>query len=65
MNDLFRRHPPVTANITPEVDPDPAEFDDDDSTLEISDELWDVLTPDDDYESLPEPGDFWTDQDAA
>ena len=59
-----RRHPHFQPENELEVDPEATEFDDD-STLEISDELCDALTPDDDYESLPEAGDFWTDLDAA
>ncbi|MBL9161122.1 MAG: hypothetical protein JNL18_00110 [Planctomycetaceae bacterium] len=38
---------------------------DDESLLELDAEYWDALLPDDDYEALPERGDFWTDQDAA
>ena len=38
---------------------------DDESLLELDDEYWEALLPDDDYEVLPEPGDFWTDQEAA
>lgn len=38
---------------------------DDETLLELNDEYWDALLPDDDYESLPDQGDFWTDQDAA
>jgi len=38
---------------------------DDESLLELDDEYWEALIPDDDYEVLPEPGDFWTDQEAA
>ena len=62
--DDFGRNLPVQPDDTLEVDPDAAEFDDD-STLEIDDAIWDALAPDDDYEPLPEAGDFWTDQDAA
>lgn len=38
---------------------------DDESLLELDNEYWEALIPDDDYEALPEPGDFWTDQEAA
>jgi hypothetical protein len=38
---------------------------DDDWSLELDDGYWDALTPDDDYEPQPEPGDFWPDQEAA
>lgn len=43
----------------------PPELDDDDSELELelADDFWDALAPDDDYEPSPEPGDFWTEQD--
>jgi hypothetical protein len=41
--------------------PDPEELDDD-SPLELDDESWDALIPDDDYEPLPEYGDFWTNE---
>jgi hypothetical protein len=43
----------------PAFRPDPQELDDD-SPLELDDEFWDALVPDDDYEPLPEYGDFWT-----
>lgn len=48
--------------FAPELSPD---FADDHSTLELDDDCFEALTPDDDYEPLPEPGDFWTNQDAA
>jgi hypothetical protein len=52
----------------PEDDPDDGEPDldevDDDWLLQFN-EYWDALLPDDDYEPLPDPGDFWPDQDAA
>lgn len=38
---------------------------DDEALLELNDEYWEALLPDDDYEVLPERGDFWTDQEAA
>lgn len=41
---------------------EPAEMDDE-APLELDDETWDALLPDDDYESHPEYGDFWTDGD--
>jgi hypothetical protein len=47
-----------------DAQPDADEIDDD-SPLELDDEHWDALQPDDDYEPHPEPGDFWPDQDAA
>lgn len=34
----------------------------DDEPVELDDECWDVLAADDDYEPLPEPGDFWTEE---
>ena len=42
----------------------PDEFDDD-WPLELGDDVFDALTPDDDYEPTPDPGDFWPEQDAA
>jgi hypothetical protein len=36
---------------------------DDDAPLELDEEYWEALTPDDDYEPTPEPGDFWPDDD--
>jgi hypothetical protein len=38
---------------------------DDEALLELDDEYWEALLLDDDYEVLPEEGDFWTDQEAA
>jgi hypothetical protein len=38
---------------------------DDDFPRELGDDPWDVFVPEDDYEPLPEYGDFWTEQDAA
>jgi len=32
---------------------------------ECDDEYWEALIPDDDYEAMPEEGDFWFDQEAA
>jgi hypothetical protein len=46
----------------PEYRPEPHEIDDD-SPLELDDDYWDVLLPDDDYEPLPEYGDFWANED--
>ncbi len=50
-------------------DPDGADvlahgLDDDWSQIPVE-ECWDALIPDDDYEPQPEPGDFWTAEDAA
>jgi hypothetical protein len=42
----------------------PDEFDDD-WPLELADDIFDALTPDDDYEPIPDPNDFWPDEDAA
>jgi hypothetical protein len=50
----FPRH--VDARTPPEAEVEA-------SAPDIDDECWDVLVPDDDYEPIPEPGDFWTDQD--
>lgn len=38
---------------------------DDDVLLELDDEYWDALLPEDEYEVQPEEGDFWIDRDAA
>lgn len=38
---------------------------DHDFPRELGDDPWDVFVPEDDYEPLPEIGDFWTEQDAA
>ena len=38
---------------------------DDESLLELDDEYWEALILDDDYEVMPEEGDFWFDQEAA
>ncbi len=43
--------------------PDEPEGVDDDTPLELDDESWEALIPDDDYEPLPEQGDFWTEDD--
>jgi hypothetical protein len=47
------------ADDDPEVDEEVV----DDQQVELDDECWDVLAADD-YEPLPEPGDFYT-EDAA
>ena len=36
---------------------------DDPMPLELDDECWEALTPDDDYEPMPDYGDFWTEDD--
>lgn len=46
----------------PQRGPEPEEIDDD-APLELDDDYWDALLPDDDYEPFPEYGDFWTDVD--
>ncbi|MCC6491955.1 MAG: hypothetical protein IT424_02920 [Pirellulales bacterium] len=48
----------------PAFRPQPQELDGD-SPLELDDEYWEALTPDDDYEPYPQYGDFWPDLDAA
>jgi hypothetical protein len=35
---------------------------DEDAVRKLDEDLRDALLPDDDYEPLPEYGDFWTDQ---
>jgi hypothetical protein len=42
---------------------DPEEIDDD-APFEFDAEYWDALLPDNDYEPLPEYGDFWPPDDA-
>jgi hypothetical protein len=54
---LLPNDPPPPAD---DFDFEPDEIDDD-SPLEFDDEYWEALTPDHDYEPLPEHGDFWTD----
>ena len=49
--------PPSPGRSEPEIDSD--------FPVEIDDDAWDAFLPDDDYEPLPEYGDFWTEQDAA
>lgn len=44
----------------PAYRPDPHDIDDD-TPLELDDDYWEALLPDDDYEPYPAPGDFWTD----
>jgi hypothetical protein len=58
---LFQSLPGTRAETWP---PEPEE-NDDDSTLELDDECLDALEPDDDYETQPQPGDFWPEMDAA
>ena len=70
-NDILPFSPTDSAHDEPRETPDPLllhpTFDevDDDTLLELDEEYWEALLPDDDYEPLPEQGDFWTDQDAA
>jgi len=61
--------PPKEGNL-PLEDPDEVagedpEFDreelDSDAALQLDDEYWQALIPEDDYEPFPEYGDFWTD----
>jgi hypothetical protein len=51
-------------NLDDDDRPEPEEIDDD-FALELDDEYWEALIPDDDYESAPDEGDFWTDFEAA
>lgn len=61
---LQARLPPPPWQMPEDPDaPDP-DFDDD-GPLELDDEAWEVFIPDDDYEPLPEYGDFWTDDDPS
>lgn len=54
---LLPDEPPAPAD-DPDFEPDEI---DDDWPLELDDEFWEALKPEDDYEPLPERGDFWTD----
>lgn len=58
--DLSRsqNHPEAAPEDRP---PLPQEIDDD-YPLELDAEYWDALIPEDEYEPLPEFGDFWTDR---
>lgn len=70
-DDILPFPPNVSSDEVPHAAPDPLllhpTFDevDDDTLLELDEEYWEALLPDDDYEPTPEEGDFWTDQDAA
>lgn len=37
----------------------------DDWAIDLDEDQWDALIPDDDYEPMPEYGDFWDARDAA
>ena len=62
--DLLPFGPLEPENPPKKSPPFPREIDDS-WPLEIDDEDLDALIPDDDYEPLPEYGDFWTERDAA
>ena len=56
--DAWPEDDPTTPEPPPELDDEtPLELDDD--------EFWQAIAPDDDYEPVPEPGDFWTEFDVA
>jgi hypothetical protein len=64
----MRRKKPTPPSPTDPSDEAPTEGDeldpdelDGDASLQLDDESWEALLPDDDYEPLPEYGDFWTD----
>ncbi|MBA3480301.1 MAG: hypothetical protein H0T51_00665 [Pirellulales bacterium] len=44
----------------PGLEPDDVDYD---TPLEFDDEYWEALVPDDDYEPVPEDGDFWLEED--
>ncbi len=56
---------PLEPEKSPEKREIPPREIDDSWPLEIDDQDLDALIPDDDYEPLPEYGDFWPDRDAA
>lgn len=70
-HDILSFQPADFSSQEPRDVPDPLllhpTFDevDDETLLELDEEYWEALIPDDDYEPTPEEGDFWTDQDAA
>jgi hypothetical protein len=60
--------PPKEGNLPPEdadEDAEDPDFDLDEldghAAIQLDDEYWEALLPEDDYEPLPEYGDFWTD----
>ena len=66
----MRNKKPTPPKDLPAEDPDEAagedsDFDldelDVDAALHLDDEYWEALLPEDDYEPLPDYGDFWTD----
>ncbi len=63
-NDVLPFGPPEPEKTPKKRPPWPREIDDS-WPLELDDEELDALIPEDDYEPLPEFGDFWGDRDAA
>jgi hypothetical protein len=56
---------PLPPREVPDDAPPLRDVIDDDFPLELDEDYWNALLPEDDYEPLPEYGDFWTEQDAA
>jgi hypothetical protein len=57
----FQRNPPVARG--PLDDPDDIDEGDEQMPPAMNDDDWEALIPDDDYEPLPEYGDFWPETD--
>jgi hypothetical protein len=64
---MRRENPSATEKVDLPIDsaePD-ADFEldelDDEAPLQLDDEYWEAFTLDDDYDPLPEYGDFWAD----
>lgn len=55
----------ITDPLSPLEEPDePSDLDDFDAPCTDDDSQWDAFIPDDDeFDPLPDPGDFWTTQD--
>ena len=62
--DLLPFGPLPPREVPDDSPPLPHEIDDD-CPRELGEEPWDALIPEDDYEPLPEYGDFWPERDAA
>ena len=64
----MRKKKPISPDDIDSSDTDPAEEDDfdldeldADAALQLDDDYWEALLPENDYEPLPEYGDFWID----
>lgn len=51
-------------DLDPEL-ADPSDLEIDDPLADADDSNWDAFIPDDEYEPLPEPGDFWMEESQA